>query len=191
MSWLVSRALGYLAASRHGLAEDELMDLLSRDPVLYRWFLLGGYHLPGDLLGSAGAYPLRPAGQEPEAWLPSVVEAARIWREQPWRIHRLLGAGRGRTVTQLAEQAGVHPARAQRILTGLAADGLAAADEEGRWTAMEPGGAGGCRRASDGGWHGPGPTAPPAGPLRRHRVAVPRARTPPRGEVGEGDDPAA
>ena len=28
---LVSHALGYLAASRQGLAEDELVDLLSRD----------------------------------------------------------------------------------------------------------------------------------------------------------------
>jgi ketosteroid isomerase-like protein len=28
---LVSRALGYLAASRHGLTEDELLDLLSAD----------------------------------------------------------------------------------------------------------------------------------------------------------------
>jgi len=135
---LVSRALGYLAASRHGLAEDELMDLLSRDLVLYRSFLLDAYHLPGDLLDSARHYPHRPAGQEPDAWLSSVLEAARILDDQPWRIHRLLHAGYGRTVTELAEQAGVHPARAQRILTRLASRGLAAADVEGRWTAKEP-----------------------------------------------------
>jgi hypothetical protein len=46
---LVSRALGYLAASRHGLAEDELVDLLSRDRDVYRWFVLGSYHVPLDL----------------------------------------------------------------------------------------------------------------------------------------------
>jgi hypothetical protein len=32
---LVERSLGYLAASRHGLAEDELLDLLGRDADLY------------------------------------------------------------------------------------------------------------------------------------------------------------
>jgi WD40 repeat protein len=135
---LVSHALGYLAASRDGLAEDELTDLLSRDPVLYWWFLLGSHHLPSDLLSSAEAYPLRPAGQDPAAWLRSLVEAARILEEQPWQLHCLLGVGRGRTVTQLAEQAGLHPARAQRILTDLSADRLASADEDGRWTATEP-----------------------------------------------------
>ena len=45
----VSHALGYLTASRHGLAEDELLDLLSRDQEVYRWFLLGTYHVPLDL----------------------------------------------------------------------------------------------------------------------------------------------
>jgi hypothetical protein len=47
---LVSRALGYLAASRYGLAEDELLDLLARDLELYRWFLTGSHHLPPDLV---------------------------------------------------------------------------------------------------------------------------------------------
>ena len=46
---LVSHALGYLAASRYGLSEDELLDLLSRDPEVYRWFLLGSFHVPLDL----------------------------------------------------------------------------------------------------------------------------------------------
>jgi hypothetical protein len=47
---LVSHALGYLAASRYGLAEDELVDLLSRDLQVYEWFFRQTYHLPSDLL---------------------------------------------------------------------------------------------------------------------------------------------
>ena len=43
---LVSHALGYLAASRYGLAEDELLDLLSRDLQVYEWFFEKGRHLP-------------------------------------------------------------------------------------------------------------------------------------------------
>ncbi len=43
---LVSRALGYLAASRYGLAED---DLLSRDIDAYAWFLGHTLYVPSDL----------------------------------------------------------------------------------------------------------------------------------------------
>ena len=50
---LVEHALGYLAASRYGLAEDELVDLLSRDPQVYEWFFRQSYHIPADLLQSA------------------------------------------------------------------------------------------------------------------------------------------
>jgi NACHT domain- and WD repeat-containing protein len=46
---LVSRALGYLAASRDGLSEDELLDVLSRDPDVYEWFLCAAQHVPFDL----------------------------------------------------------------------------------------------------------------------------------------------
>jgi hypothetical protein len=53
---LVSHALAYLAASRHGLAEDELVDLLSRDPEVYGWFLRSSYHVPADLLRWAIKY---------------------------------------------------------------------------------------------------------------------------------------
>jgi hypothetical protein len=53
---LVSRALGYLAASRYGLAEDELVDLLSRDLQVYGWFLESSYHVPADLLQWAVQY---------------------------------------------------------------------------------------------------------------------------------------
>ena len=62
---LVSHALGYLAASRYGLAEDELVDLLSRDLQVYRWFLAGSYHVPADLVQWAAQYrrghPTQPA----------------------------------------------------------------------------------------------------------------------------------
>ena len=53
---LVSRALGYLAASRYGLAEDELLDLLSCDVEVYRWFLRDTYHLPPDVRNAAARY---------------------------------------------------------------------------------------------------------------------------------------
>jgi NACHT domain- and WD repeat-containing protein len=65
---LVSHALGYLAASRYGLAEDELIDLLSRDLQVYRWFMQGSHHLPADLVDSATQYrhehPTGPAKAE-------------------------------------------------------------------------------------------------------------------------------
>jgi WD40 repeat protein len=51
---LVSRALAYLAAARHGLSEDELLDVLSRDPDVYEWFLCEAHHMPFDLSKSAG-----------------------------------------------------------------------------------------------------------------------------------------
>ncbi len=53
---LVSHALGYLAASRYGLAENELLDLLSRDLQVYEWFFKKSYHLPADLIQSAIQY---------------------------------------------------------------------------------------------------------------------------------------
>jgi len=61
---LVSRALGYLASSRFGLAEDELVDLLSRDLEVYRWFLESSHHVPADLIHWATRYRgTHPAGQ--------------------------------------------------------------------------------------------------------------------------------
>ncbi len=50
---LVARTVGYLAASRYGLAEDELIDVLSRDADLYTAFLQGSFHLPSDLVARA------------------------------------------------------------------------------------------------------------------------------------------
>lgn len=72
---LVSHALGYLAASRYGLAEDELLDLLSGDPDVYGWFLSGAQHLPADLLARATEYRgARATGEAegPEEWLRSI-----------------------------------------------------------------------------------------------------------------------
>jgi hypothetical protein len=53
---LVSHALGYLAASRNGLTEDELVDLLSRDLQVYEWFFRQSHHLPPDLIQLAIDY---------------------------------------------------------------------------------------------------------------------------------------
>ncbi|MDP2767727.1 MAG: hypothetical protein Q8O41_09815, partial [Candidatus Methanoperedens sp.] len=45
-SMLVERSLGYLAASRNGLTEDEMLDVLSQDDELYQDFLKRTYHKP-------------------------------------------------------------------------------------------------------------------------------------------------
>jgi N-acyl-D-aspartate/D-glutamate deacylase len=60
---LVSHALGYLAASRHGLSEDALVDLLSRDFEVYSWFFKGSQHVPPDLLQLAVAHRPQPVGR--------------------------------------------------------------------------------------------------------------------------------
>ncbi len=43
---VVSRSLGYLAAARNGLTEDELLDLLSQDEAVFRDFLKRSFHEP-------------------------------------------------------------------------------------------------------------------------------------------------
>ena len=53
---LVLHTLGYLAASRNGLTEDEVVDLLSRDLQVYEWFFKKSHHLPSDLIQSAVNY---------------------------------------------------------------------------------------------------------------------------------------
>jgi len=53
---LVSRALGYLAASRYGLSEEELLELLSIDPDVYGWFIKNAYFYPQDLLNAVNDY---------------------------------------------------------------------------------------------------------------------------------------
>jgi hypothetical protein len=89
---LVSRALGYLAASRYGLAEDELLDVLSRDRDLYSSFLKGSYHLPSDLVARAIEYRQskglnegsdeRNEAQHAETWLRALIkkrDAPDLW----------------------------------------------------------------------------------------------------------------
>ena len=79
---LVARTVGYLAASRYGLAEDELLDVLSRDADLYASFLQGSYHLPSDLVARAIEYRSsrgargeseRDEAQLAESWLRALV----------------------------------------------------------------------------------------------------------------------
>jgi hypothetical protein len=53
---LVARALGYLAGSRYGLAEDEMLALLASDLEVYRWFVRGAHHLPPDVRAAAARH---------------------------------------------------------------------------------------------------------------------------------------
>src|SRR4030042_5128088 len=53
---MLSRTLGYLAASRFGLGGAELVDLLSRDLQVYAWFFRMSYPLPSDLINNAIKY---------------------------------------------------------------------------------------------------------------------------------------
>jgi hypothetical protein len=46
---LVSRCLGYLAVARNGLAEDELLEVLSEDVDVYERFFRASLHCPPDL----------------------------------------------------------------------------------------------------------------------------------------------
>lgn len=50
---LVSHSVAYLCASRNGLAEDELLDVLSRDVEVYAEFLARAEHFPPDLVAQA------------------------------------------------------------------------------------------------------------------------------------------
>ena len=82
---LVAKVLGYLAASRYGLAEDEIIDLLSRDLEVYRWFLESSYHLPADLVKWAALYRAgqasldRAEAQEPDG---DQIRAATEWLQE-------------------------------------------------------------------------------------------------------------
>jgi hypothetical protein len=131
---LVSRALGYLAASRYGLAEDEVLDVLSRDVDVYRWFLLGARQAPPDLQREAARFPGRPPVIAPATWLTCIREAARLLDEQPWRLFGLLDRQVARRAVDLAVAAAMDPERADHVLIGLSRDGLARC-ELGRWTA--------------------------------------------------------
>ena len=73
---LVSRSLGYLAASKNGLTEDEMLDLLARDVDVYAWFLRSLYHTPSDLLQRVREL------LEAEQGLPVSEAAADTWLRQ-------------------------------------------------------------------------------------------------------------
>jgi WD40 repeat protein len=84
---LVSRALGYLAAARQGLTEDELLDLLARDEELYAGFLQSVYHFPPDLLRYAaralqGSIGVTPEGGSDPAGSGAFLAAASWIRSQ-------------------------------------------------------------------------------------------------------------
>ena len=71
---LVSRSLGYLAAAKNGLTEDELLDVLAQDVDVYAWFLRSLFHTPPALLRQALEYLERRRDGEVnkdavEAWL--------------------------------------------------------------------------------------------------------------------------
>ncbi|MGZ4924860.1 MAG: DUF4062 domain-containing protein, partial [Halobacteriota archaeon] len=82
-SALVSRSLGYIAAARNGLAEDELLDVLSHDARVYGRFVTAAHHAPPDLLTYSTRY-LEERGPEegargketmlrPKSWLRDVL----------------------------------------------------------------------------------------------------------------------
>jgi len=79
---LVGATLGYLAASRYGLAEDELLDLLSRDPAVYGSFLVNSFHLPPDLV-TATARARAIDHDAATTWLTELVNTARHGKETP------------------------------------------------------------------------------------------------------------
>ena len=67
---LVSRTLGYLAAARNGLTEDEVLDLLSLDQAVYGDFVSRAYHKP------------------PEQRLPVVVWSRLLLDLEPYLVER-------------------------------------------------------------------------------------------------------
>jgi len=70
---IVERGLGYLAAAKNGLTEDELLDALARDVDVYASFLKLARHIPSDLQPHLNAY-LREIGEtgDPLRWLTSL-----------------------------------------------------------------------------------------------------------------------
>ena len=103
---LVSRALGYIAASRYGLTEDELIEVLSRDPEVYSWFLRGAEHIPQDLAQRAASlwfggpsdggirvaepHERAASGKGPEARDADVVRRLKLLRDDPARLRTFL-----------------------------------------------------------------------------------------------------
>ena len=70
---LVRQSLGYLSGARHGLTEDEILDLLSTDREVYTWFLKSLFHIPPDLLEATQTR----TGMDPasaEVWLQTLIK---------------------------------------------------------------------------------------------------------------------
>jgi WD40 repeat protein len=53
---LVSHSLGFLAASKNGLSEEELVDVLSQDIDIYSWFIETTHHIPQDFVNAIVEY---------------------------------------------------------------------------------------------------------------------------------------
>jgi WD40 repeat protein len=47
---IVQHSLSYIASGKHGLTEDELLDVLSQDIEVLTWFLQGLHHIPTDFV---------------------------------------------------------------------------------------------------------------------------------------------
>jgi len=94
---LVARTVGYLTSSRYGLAEDELLDVLSRDVDLYESFLRSSRYVPPDLVARAVEYKKTPGAksgksekddtQLAEMWLKALMED----HESALELRRFLG----------------------------------------------------------------------------------------------------
>lgn len=82
---LVSRSLGYLASTRmmYGLSEDEIIDVLSRDPEVYQDFFQSIRHTPTDLLDWAMKRPDTSDAESAKKWLDGI-------RENPAELRKFL-----------------------------------------------------------------------------------------------------
>jgi len=77
---LVSQSMGYLAAAKNGLTEDEMLDVLARDVNVYTWFLCSLHHTPPDLIRHAIRYLEKKLPDDaPENELPVDESTAEIW----------------------------------------------------------------------------------------------------------------
>ena len=79
---IVDRGLGYLAAAKNGLSEDELLDVLARDVDVYAGFVKLARHIPSDLQPHLNAY-LQEIGEtgDPLRWLMSLSKDERRFKE--------------------------------------------------------------------------------------------------------------
>jgi WD40 repeat protein len=77
---LVSQSMGYLAAAKNGLTEDEMLDVLARDVDVYTWFLCSLHHTPPDLIKHAIRYLEEKSSKDaPENELTVDESSAEVW----------------------------------------------------------------------------------------------------------------